>query len=167
VRERELSAVNDALRSGERYFRLKISEARGARAATGEGAAAAPDGGGALPAEAEPVQGGAPAAPRPGSSELRGRSAAAAFRLVAGAWLLSRYEVGRLGFVLTSLHIVYLSIIWLSTYDLTTPAVAAGLHAAFEAYLSAREHSQAEARLQARVAARAATAGWPERRRRK
>jgi hypothetical protein len=173
VRERELAAVNDALRSGERYFRLRISEARGARGggvpgdAAIDAAAAAPAAGALAADEGSPAAGpAAEATAGGGSSEHRGRSAAAAFRLVAGAWLLSRYEVGRLGFVLTSMHIVYLYITWLSTYDLTTPAVAAGLHAAFEAWLSSREHAAAAAAQEARVAARAAAAGWPERPRR-
>ena len=100
VREWELEAVSDALKSAERYFRLSISEGRGASA---RGSPLATD---ASDAEA------AAAAGADAGSDAGSRSAAQAFRLVAATWLLQRFQVARLGFVLSALNIAYLYVMW-------------------------------------------------------
>jgi len=178
VTRRQISAINDALRGAERYFRLAISEARGAAAAapsvavdyeygagargTRRGTTGADDIGadaGEASAGGEAASAAAPAAPAGAtSSELRGRSAAQAFRLVAGCWLLERFQVSRLGFVLASLDVTYLYVIWLFKYDLTTPAVAMLMHCAAECWLSVAEQEAVDAALRRRLRARSAAA---------
>jgi hypothetical protein len=146
VREWELEALSDALKSAERYFRLAISERRGASAPASASASCDEDG---------DVQGGGAAAGAAAaaavSSEVGGRSAARAFRLVTTVWLLQRFQVSRLGFVLTSLNTAYYFVMWQSTDDLATPAAAALLHCAVECYFSASEQREVDVRHKAKL----------------
>lgn len=149
VRRSELAAVRDAMRSAERWFRLDIAERRGAAVVTGDGAAAPP---GTPPSAAVPpaAAGEGEGAVTPAavaasaSASPASRSAAQAFRLVAAVWLLERFQVSRLGFVLSSLNVCYLYMIWMATLDLTTPAAAALLHFAAEVFYSLSEQRRIE-----------------------
>lgn len=103
VREWELEAVSDALKSAERYFRLSMAEGRGAAAPL------PPPASGAAPVPAAEAPAAAAAG---GGADAGSRSVAQAFKLVAATWLLQRYQVARLGFVLSALNIAYLYVTW-------------------------------------------------------
>lgn len=50
-------------------------------------------------------------------------------------WFLSRRRVARLSYMLTSLNVAYLGVVWHATGNLGAPAAAAFLHAAAELWL--------------------------------
>jgi hypothetical protein len=116
VSRRQVSAIRDALRSADRYFRLTLAQDAGMDASPGS------------------------------SSEEGSRSVAEAFRHVVVAWLVSKRRVAQLACILTSLNVAYYGLIWQYTNDLTTPAVAAFMHAAAEAWFVAAEQREAERR---------------------
>eukprot|EP00882_Tetradesmus_deserticola_P019698 GHRQ01021226.1.p1 GENE.GHRQ01021226.1~~GHRQ01021226.1.p1 ORF type:complete len:119 (+),score=49.97 GHRQ01021226.1:352-708(+) len=63
------------------------------------------------------------------------QAAADAFRMVSMVWFLSRRRVARLAYILTSLNVAYLGVVWHATGNLGAPVAAAFLHAAAEMWL--------------------------------
>lgn len=57
-------------------------------------------------------------------------------------WLISGRRVARLSFMLTSLDVAYLGIIWQATGNLATPVTAASMHAAAELLLGEQQKQQ-------------------------
>lgn len=58
-------------------------------------------------------------------------------------WLMSRRQVAHLACIMTGLNVMYYSIMWTATGDMTAPIVAAMLHAATEVWFGAT-HKQAK-----------------------
>ncbi|KAF6266630.1 hypothetical protein COO60DRAFT_7107 [Scenedesmus sp. NREL 46B-D3] len=151
VRPQQLAVVRDALRSADAYFRLTQAQAVGA-AAPAEGSQKAqrstrplpPSAAGAAPtmfATSTLADGLDGSYDEEGEEqqELAGTSssqaAADAFRMVSMVWFLSHRRVARLAYLLTSLNVAYLGVVWHATGNLGAPAAAAFLHAAAEMWL--------------------------------
>lgn len=115
VKGRQITAIRDAFKSAERYFKLTL------------------------------------AMDTSGNGEVYSKSAAEAFKTVAVVWLLTKRKVAQLAYILTSLNMSYLGIIWHATGDLMTPAVAALLHNAVECGFTAWEQNQKQGKDEAAV----------------
>lgn len=141
VRPKQIEVVKDALRNADAYFRLISSQQPRQPLATPHRPPAAS---GAAPPtvfasstlavssleeECEEAAGESSSTP-PGS-----QAAADAFRDVAMVWFLSRRRVARLAYILTSLDVAYLGVIWQATGNLATPTAAAFSHAVAEVWL--------------------------------
>ena len=64
-------------------------------------------------------------------------------------WLISRRRIARLSFILTSLDVAYLGIVWQATGNLAAPTTAAFVHATAELLLGNREQQSRRVRQQA------------------
>lgn len=152
VRPKQIEVVRDALRNADAYFRLTQAQAAGAAAARPSPKAQRstrpllpPAAGAAMPTmfatstladgltssyeeEEEEEQ-------QEVATTASSKAAADAFRMVSMVWFLSRRRVARLSYMLTSLNVAYLGVVWHATGNLGAPAAAAFLHAAAELWL--------------------------------
>jgi hypothetical protein len=113
VKRSQISAIRDALKSADRYFRLTLAMDAGMSTSSA-------------------------------SSAEGSKSVADAFKAVAVVWVMTRRQVAQLGYILTSLNVAYFGLLWMYTNDMTTPMVAAMLHAGTEFWFVAAEHEAAK-----------------------
>ena len=115
MKRSQITAIRDALRSADRYFRLTLAMDAGTSSSST-------------------------------SSAEGSKTVADAFKAVAVVWVMTRRQVAQLGYILTSLNVAYFGLLWMYTDDMTTPMVAAMLHAGTEFWFVAAEHKAAKKR---------------------
>lgn len=150
VRPRHIEVLRDAVRSADAYFRLAAARqpgnvwpggARSAGVTGGSGGPSAQYGSTVFASsssltleqdlsESEADDDGYLTE----AAASMGQVAADAFKTLAMVWLVSRRHVAQLSCILTGINVMYFSMVWAATGDMTAPIVAAMLHAGVECW---------------------------------
>jgi hypothetical protein len=151
VRPKHIELLRDAVRSADAYFRLAaarqppgVSQSNRNAGRSGAVGPSVPQYGASVFASSSSLtleqdlsesEGEDSSSYEASSAASTGQVAADAFKTLSMIWLVSRRQAAHLACILTGLNVMYYSIIWTVTGDMTAPIMAAMLHAATECWL--------------------------------